>query len=79
MEKITFENIPVWALYALEYCTNEDGSLSDEDCALVNDFANTNFPRGYTMDIHWNTQGFSYYPSFGLPCDVVTVDFYTDL
>lgn len=79
MEKTTFEKIPVWALYALEYGTNEDGSLLDEDCDLVNDFISNNFPNGYTIDVHWNTQGFSYRPAFGLPCDAVTVDFYTDL
>lgn len=78
MEKITFNNVPTWALYALEYGTNEAGDLSDEDIQEINNFVNEHFPHGYIMDVNWESEGFSCYPLFGLACDVVTVDFYAD-
>ena len=78
MKKITFTNIPTWALYALEYGINEDPSLTKEDENLINEFVERNFPNGYCMDIKWNTEGFSYFPDFGLGSDTVEVDFYVD-
>lgn len=72
----TFDNVPVWALYALEYGTSEDQRLSAEDKTQINDFIAKHFPNGYYMEIDWDSMSFDAFPAFGLPCDVVKVDFY---
>lgn len=74
MEKITFDNIPVWAIYWLEY--GKDESLEEDDVKAVTHFIEENLPKGYLMDVDWESEGFSWYPAFGLPCNTLHVDFY---
>lgn len=74
MEKIEYDNIPEWAIYALEYGINEDMSLDDEHRTLVSEFIKSNFPKGYTMEIMWNNHtGFDCYPAFGKTCGTYSV------
>lgn len=35
MKKTEWDNIPEWAIYALEYGTEEDGSLNEEERAMI--------------------------------------------
>lgn len=35
MKKTEWDNIPEWAKYALEYGTEEDGSLNEEERAMI--------------------------------------------
>ena len=73
---LTWDNIPEWAIYALEYGVNEDGSLSDEDMAQIEEFTERNFPNGYMFSVRWDERNeFNVYPAFGLPCATYTVDF----
>ncbi len=73
--KETYTNIPQWAIYALEYGVDEDGSLNDEERQMILDFQAT-FDRGYVMEVNWESLGFSAFPEFGLACDTYEVDFY---
>lgn len=76
---VTWENIPQWAIYALEYGTGEDGSLNDEDGRLISDFISKNFPNGYCMSVRWDSYtSFCSFPAFGKACDTYTVDFLVD-
>lgn len=50
-EKLTWDNIPEWAIYALEYGV-EEANLSNKDTVLVNTFLQNNFPHGYTMSVN---------------------------
>ena len=73
---LTWDNIPEWSIYALEYGVNEDGSLSDEDRTQIEEFTKSNFPNGYTFSVRWNERNeFDIFPAFGLPCATYTVDF----
>ena len=73
---LTWDNIPEWAIYALEYGVNEDASLSDEDREQIEEFTKSNFPNGYTFSVRWNERNeFDRFPAFGLPCSTYTVDF----
>ena len=51
MKKTEWDNIPEWAIYALEYGTEEDGSLNEEERAMIEKFVGTHFPKGYTERI----------------------------
>ena len=65
MKKTEWDNIPEWAIYALEYGTEEDGSLNEEERAMIEKFVGTHFPKGYTMSVDWNAcNEFDRYPAF---------------
>ena len=51
MKKTEWDNIPEWAIYALEYGTEEDGSLNEEERAIIEKFIGTHFSKGYTMSV----------------------------
>ena len=73
---LTWDNIPEWAIYALEYGVNEDASLSDDDRSQIEEFTKSNFPNGYTFSVLWDERNeFDVCPAFGLPCATYTVDF----
>lgn len=77
-QKLTWDNIPEWALYALEYGV-EEANLSDEDTILVNTFLQNNLPHGYTMSVNWDQcSEFDRFPAFGLPCKTYEVGFIVD-
>ena len=79
MKKIKYDNIPEWAIYALEYGISEDTSLDDEHRTLVSEFIKSNFSDGYTMDVLWNQYtAFDRYPAFGKPCGTYSVNFWID-
>lgn len=68
-ETIVWDNIPEWALYALEYGI-------DEDREMVNGFITENFPKGYVMSVDWESYSeFDRYPAFGKPCKTYKVTF----
>ena len=46
MKKTEWDNIPEWAIYALEYGTEEDGSLNEEERAMIEKFVGTHFAKG---------------------------------
>lgn len=69
MKQTEWDNIPEWAIYALEYGTEEDGSLNEEERAMIEKFIVTHFPKGYTMSVDWDAcNEFDRYPAFGEPC-----------
>ena len=69
MKKTEWDNIPEWAIYALEYGTEEDGSLNKEERAMIEKFIGTHFPKGYRMNVDWDAcNEFDRYPAFGEPC-----------
>lgn len=73
---LTWDNIPEWAIYALEYGVDNDESLSDEDRSQITEFIESNFPHGYTFSVRWNERNeFDRFTAFGLPCATYTVDF----
>lgn len=73
---LTWDNIPAWAIYALEYGVDEDVSLNDEDMAQIKEFTEKNFPHGYTFSVRWDERNeFDSCPAFGLPCATYAVDF----
>lgn len=75
---VTFDNIPEWAIYALEYGGDECGALTEEDIALINAFVLENFPNGYVMDVKWDSYSeFTTHPAFGKACGTYEVDFIT--
>lgn len=64
---LTFDNIPEWSIYALEYGVNEDSSLSEEDIKQIEAFISANFPHGYSLSVRWEERTeFDRYPAFGL-------------
>ncbi len=66
MKKTEWDNIPEWAIYALEYGTEEDGSLNEEERAMIEKFVGTHFSKGYTMCVDWDAcNEFDRYPAFG--------------
>ena len=76
MELIAEYDIPEWALYALEYGVDEDGSLDEDDRRLILDFQKR-FPKGYFMVIDWcDYSEFNTRPEFGLACKTYKVKFY---
>ena len=50
---LVWDNIPEWAIFALEYGTREELFLSDEDKKMITKFIAENFPNGYTMSPDW--------------------------
>lgn len=77
MKKETYDGIPEWAIYYLEY--GESDCLTDDEVNTLDEFTKENFPNGYTMDVQWDEyREFDTHPAFGLPCKTYQVDFYTD-
>lgn len=77
LKKLSYENIPEWAIYFLEY-GDDDGLTEKEVDELIN-FTDINFPVGYTMSVQWdNFRDFDSHPAFGLPCKTYHVDFYVN-
>ena len=75
-ETVTIDNIPEWAIYALEYGCDECGELSEEDISLINAFVLKNFPHGYCMDVNWEEYDeFNIDPAFGKACKTYKVNF----
>ena len=73
---LTWDNIPEWAIYALEYGVDEANNLNDEEIAQIEEFTERNFPNGYTFSVRCDERNeFNVYPAFGLPCATYTVDF----
>ena len=60
----------------LEYGTEEDGSLNEEERAMIEKFIGTHFPKGYRMNVDWDAcNEFDRYPAFGEPCKTCKVLF----
>lgn len=73
---IVWDNIPEWAIYALEYGGDECGALTEEDIAQINAFVLENFPAGYAMDVNWEKHNdFNTNPAFGMACKTYEVAF----
>ena len=63
---LVWDNIPEWAIFALEYGTREELFLSDEDKKMITKFIAENFPNGYTMSVDWESyKEFDTNPAFG--------------
>lgn len=72
----TFFNIPEWAIYALQYGTNECDYLSDKEVYQINNFIDEYNLNGQTMYVDWSTYNeFDIKPVFGKPCKTYKVDF----
>ena len=75
---LVWNNIPEWAIFALEYGIEEELFLTDEDKNLITRFIGENFPNGYTMSVDWEAyREFDAYPAFGKPCKTYEVTFIT--
>lgn len=75
---LVWNNIPEWAIFALEYGIEEELFLTDEDKDLITRFIGENFPNGYTMSVDWEAyREFDAYPAFGKPCKTYEVTFIT--
>lgn len=74
--KITFFNIPEWAIYSLEYGIDECNYLSDEEINEINNFINEYNIKEYAIEIDWdNYKEFDINPLFGKPCKTYKVNF----
>lgn len=71
-----WDNIPEWAIYALEYGIEEELFLNEEDKDMIARFIEENFPGGYTMNVDWKScREFDSHPAFGKPCKTYRVIF----
>ena len=76
---LVWDNIPEWAIFALEYGTREELFLSDEDKKMITKFIAENFPNGYTMLVDWESyKEFDTNPAFGKACKTYKVTFITE-
>lgn len=76
---LIWDNIPEWAIFALEYGIGEELFLTDEDLKMISGFIAENFPNGYTMSVDWETcMEFNQCPAFGKPCKTYKVTFVTN-
>ncbi|MDM8154464.1 hypothetical protein QUW14_09095 [Bacteroides gallinaceum] len=74
---LVWNNIPEWAIFALEYGIEEELFLSAEDKDMIIRFIDGNFPNGYTMSVDWDSyKELDRYPAFGKPCKTYKVIFY---
>lgn len=75
-ETLVWDNIPEWAIFALEYGIEEELFLTNEELEMISRFIAENFPNGYTMSVDWESyKEFDRYPAFGKPCKTYTVKF----
>ena len=73
---LVWDNIPEWAIFALEYGTREELFLSDEDKKMITKFIAENFPNGYTLSVDWESyKEFDTNPAFGKACKTYKVTF----
>ena len=73
---IVWDNIPEWAIFALEYGIEEELFLKAEDKDMIARFIEENFPSGYTMSVDWDSyREFDCRPAFGNPCKTYKVTF----
>lgn len=73
---LIWDNIPEWAIFALEYGIGEELFLTDEDLKMICGFIVENFPNGYTMSVDWEAyKEFDSHPAFGKPCKTYRVSF----
>lgn len=52
---LVWDNIPEWAIFALEYGIEEELFLTDEDLKMISGFITENLPNGYTMNVDWES------------------------
>lgn len=73
---LIWDNIPEWAIFALEYGIGEELFLTDEDLKMISGFIAENFPNGYTMSVDRKAyKEFDSHPAFGKPCKTYKVSF----
>lgn len=74
--RLVWDNIPDWAIFALEYGIEEELFLNEEELKMISGFIAENFPNGYTMSVDWKSyKEFDHNPAFGKPCKTYTVRF----
>ena len=56
MKKTEWDNIPEWAIYALEYGTEEDGSLNEEERAMIENLESLARPARFFLFHHKYTE-----------------------
>lgn len=77
-ETLVWDNIPEWAIFALEYGIEEELFLTNEELAMISRFIAENFPNGYIMYVDWDSYSeFDIHPAFGKPCKTYKVEFCT--
>lgn len=77
-QTLAWDNIPEWAIFALEYGIEEELFLTNEDLEMISRFTGENFPDGYTMSVDWEScSEFNLRPAFGKPCKTYKVTFIT--
>ena len=54
-QTLVWDNIPEWAIFALEYGIEEELFLPNEDLEMISRFIGENFPNGYTMSVDWES------------------------
>lgn len=75
-QTLVWDNIPEWAIFALEYGIEEELFITDEDREMISRFTGENFPNGYTMSVDWEScTEFNPHPAFGKPCKTYQVTF----
>ena len=73
-----WDNIPSWAVYALEYGIEEDPLLETDEENMIIKFLEENFPEGCIMTVDWDSRReFNPFPAFGKPCATYKVTFNT--
>lgn len=78
-ETLVWDNIPEWAIFALEYGIEEELFLPNEDLEMISRFIGENFPNGYTMSVDWEScTEFNPRPAFGKSCKTYKVTFVTN-
>ena len=78
-QTLVWDNIPKWAIFALEYGIEEELFLPNEDLEMISRFIEENFPNGYTMSVDWESSTeFNPHPAFGKPCKTYKVTFVTN-
>jgi len=71
-----WDNIPSWAIYALEYGIEEDPILEADEEEMIIKFLEENFPSGCIMTVDWESRReFNPFPAFGKPCATYKVTF----
>lgn len=76
---LVWNNIPEWAIFALEYGIEEELFLPNEDLEMISQFIGENFSNGYTMSVDWEScMEFNQCPAFGKPCKTYKVTFVTN-
>ena len=73
---LVWDNIPEWAIFALEYGTREELFLSEEDKKMITKFIAEKLQNGYTMSVDCESyKEFDTNPAFGKACKTYKVTF----